>query len=101
MPTVCGFPVKSTWLKAVAAGNYVGWSMLTIRIINKYYPETNKTSKGHLNQTQKNVQLTKPMETCNMSSLCGKKKRDVHTTIYNVREDNSQLNQNKATNTSW
>ena len=82
MHAVCGFPVKSIWLKAVAAGNYVGWPMHTTCNVNKYYPETNKTSKGHLNQTQKNVMVTKPMETCDTTSLRGKKTRDVHSTIY-------------------
>jgi len=28
MHAVCGYPVKSTWLKAIKAGNYVGWPML-------------------------------------------------------------------------
>jgi hypothetical protein len=51
MQTVWQFQVKTTWLKAVAVGNYVGWPMLTIHNVNKKYPETNKTSKGHLNQT--------------------------------------------------
>ena len=40
MHVVCGYPVKSTWLAAVEAGNYVGWKILTARNINKYYPET-------------------------------------------------------------
>jgi hypothetical protein len=28
MHAVCGYPVKLTWLKAIKAGNYVGWLML-------------------------------------------------------------------------
>jgi hypothetical protein len=64
----------------------VGWPMLTIHNVNKKYPETNKTSKGHLNQTWKNVRLTKPMDTCNTTSIHGKKKRDDHTTTYNVHK---------------
>jgi hypothetical protein len=59
MHAFCGYPVKSTWLKAIKAGNYVGWPMLTERNIQKYYPETTKTAKGHLNQTRKNVGSTK------------------------------------------
>jgi hypothetical protein len=53
MHVVCGFPVKSTWLKAVKAGNYIGWSMLTTKNVTKYYPDTIKAPKGNLNQTQK------------------------------------------------
>jgi hypothetical protein len=59
MHAICGYPVKSTWLKAIKAGNYVGWPMLTERNVQKYYPKTTKTAKGHLNQTRKNVRSTK------------------------------------------
>ncbi len=37
---VCGYPVKLTWLKAIKAGNYIGWPMITECNVNKYYPET-------------------------------------------------------------
>jgi hypothetical protein len=83
MHVVCGYPVTSTWLKAIKVGNYVGWPMLTECKIQKYYPETIETAKGHLNQTRKNVQSTKakaaPLETCITSHLHGKKVRDMYT----------------------
>ena len=41
MHAVCGYPVKSTWLKAIKAGNFVGWPILTKRNVNKYYLDTN------------------------------------------------------------
>ncbi len=67
MHAVCGYPVKSTWAKAIKSGNFVGWPILTKRNVNKYYPDTNNTSKEHMNQTWKNVQSTKraPMESFN------------------------------------
>ena len=36
MHTVCGYPVKSAWLKAIKAGNYVDWPMLNERNVQKY-----------------------------------------------------------------
>ncbi len=88
MHAVCGYPVKSTWLKAIKAGNYVGWPMLNERNVQKYYPETIETMKRHLNQTRKNVCSTKaktdPLETCNTSQLHGKKDQDVYTQTYMV-----------------
>ncbi len=88
MHAVCGYPVKSTWLKAIKAGNYIGWPMLTERNVNKYYPETSETPKGHMNQTRKNVCSTKakqtPLETCDTSQLHSKKVRDIYTTMYDV-----------------
>ena len=91
MHAVCGYPVKSTWLKAVNAGNYIGWPLLTKRNVNKYYPETTETPNGHMNQTRKNLQPTKakpttweqptqsPLEEPNTSQLTSKKVRDVFT----------------------
>ncbi len=53
MHAVCGYPVESMWLKAIKAGNYVGWPMLNERNVQKYYPGATETAKGHLNQTRK------------------------------------------------
>jgi hypothetical protein len=86
--TVCGYSVKLTWLKAIKVGNYVGWPMLTECNVQKYYPETIKTAKGHLNQTRKNERSTKVeatlLETCNTSHLYGKKVRGMYTHMYMV-----------------
>ena len=87
---VCGYPVKSTWLKAVQAGNFMGWPLLTVRNIQKYFPETVETPKGHLNQSRKNVRSTKPkpipLETFQSPQLVGRKLRDVYTHVYNTRD---------------
>jgi hypothetical protein len=64
--------------------------MLNERNVQKYYPETIKTAKGHLNQMRKNVRYTKaktaPLETCDTSQLRGKKVRDVYTKTYRVQK---------------
>ena len=89
MHAVCGFPVKSTWIKAVKAGNYVGWPMLTERNVNKYYPETNETPKGHMAQARKNARSTKPKpmkEYKEAHHMKGKKVRDIYTKVYEVKE---------------
>ncbi len=90
MQAVYGCPIELTWLKAIKAGNYVGWPMLAECNIQKYYPKTIKTTKGHLNQTRKNVRSTKakaaPLETCNTSHLHGKKVHSVYTQTYMVRQ---------------
>jgi hypothetical protein len=90
MRAVCVYPVKSTWLKAIKAGNYVGWPMLNEHNVQNYYPETIKTARGHLNQTRKNVRSAKaktaPLETCDTSQLHGKKVCDVYTETYMVHK---------------
>ena len=55
----CGYLVKSTWIKAIKAGNFTGWPVINERTVNKYYPKTTETLKGRLNQSQKNVRPTK------------------------------------------
>jgi hypothetical protein len=90
MHAICGYPVKLTWLKAMKAGNYVGWLMLMECNVQKYYPKASKIAKGHLNQTRKNMCSTKekpaPLETCNTLQLHGKKVRDVYTEMYKVHK---------------
>ena len=93
MHAVCGYPVKSTWLKAIKAGNFVGWPLLNEKNVNKYYPDTDETQKGHMTQTRKNVRSTKgakaalAFEICNAAArLRGKKEEDIFISTYNVRE---------------
>ena len=82
---VWGYPVKSTWIKVINAGNFTGWPMLNKCNVAKYYPETTKTPKGHLNKTRKNVRSTKPktnpLEKTYTTILQGKKVRKVYTKI--------------------
>lgn len=88
MHAVCGYPVKSTWIKAIKAGNFMGWPLLTEQNVRKYYPETTETPKGHLNQSRKNVRSTKPkpLEDVNSTQLRGRKVQDIYTKVYNVRD---------------
>ena len=70
---MCGYPVKSTWIKSIKAGNFTGWPIRNKLNVDKYYPETTETPKGHLNQTRKNVRSTnpktKPFEKTDVSTL--------------------------------
>ena len=102
MHTVCGYPVKSTWIQAIKAGNYVGWPILTEQNVRKYYPKTDETIKRHMNQTRKNVRSTKskrvPFEIAEYPKMKGKKVQDVYIKTYDVlkqcsrtRQDNFQL----------
>jgi hypothetical protein len=64
--------------------------MVTARNVKKYYPETTEPTKGHLNQSCKNVRSTKskpkPFEIANTIKRKGKKEHDIYTKVYNVRE---------------
>jgi hypothetical protein len=45
-----GFPVKSTWLAAIKAGNFASWPGLTYANASKFCPSSDETIKGHLSQ---------------------------------------------------
>ena len=82
MHAVCGYPVKSTWLKAIRNNHYVGWPMLTVRNVKKHFPETVKTPRGHLNTTPARTRSTKlaPLpepDEADVKKAFNKKERDV------------------------
>ncbi len=54
-----GFPVKSEWIKAIKAGNYVTWPELTTEAVSKHFPESDETHKEHMKQQRQNVRSTK------------------------------------------
>ena len=43
-----GYPTKTTWLKAIEAGFFATWPMLTAKAVKKHFPESDETTKGHL-----------------------------------------------------
>ena len=53
------FTTKATRIKAIKAGFYATWPMLTTSSVMKYYPKSHETQKGHMHQTKQGVQLTK------------------------------------------
>ena len=83
-------PSNQLWMKSFIAGNYIGWPLLTAENFKKYYPATDETPKGHMNQTRKNVGSIKekptPLETRNIEKLHGKKESNIYTRAYDVQE---------------
>jgi hypothetical protein len=55
-----GPPVPSTFIKGIEAGHFVTWSTLSAQHVRKYLEKSEATTKGHLNQTRKNVRSTRP-----------------------------------------
>jgi hypothetical protein len=54
-----GFPTKVTFIDAVRNGNYSTWPKLTVTLINRYFPDSDETIKGHLKGQQQGIRLTK------------------------------------------
>jgi hypothetical protein len=43
-----GFPTKETFIDTVHARNYAMWPGLTVQMINRHFPDSTETVKGHL-----------------------------------------------------
>jgi hypothetical protein len=49
------FPTKDPWIKAIKHGNYATWPGITAQAINKHFPESIETQKGHMKKQHQNV----------------------------------------------
>ena len=54
-----GFPTKATFIEAVRNGNYSTWPKLTVTLINRYFPDSDETIKGHLKGQRQCIRSTK------------------------------------------
>jgi hypothetical protein len=42
------FPTKDPWIKAIKHGNYTMFPGITDKAVNKHFPESVETQKGHM-----------------------------------------------------
>ena len=61
------YPVHSTCLKSISAGNYSSWPGLTLTNATKYCPSAKATIMGHFVQKRQGVRSTKPKLTATIS----------------------------------
>ncbi len=54
-----GFPTKDPWIKAIKHGNYTTFLGITAKAVNKHFPESVETQKGHMKKQRQNVRSTK------------------------------------------
>ena len=59
MHACTGFPTKTTWLKAIWAGNYATWPNLTAKAVTKHFPESDETQQGYMRSIKQDIRLTK------------------------------------------
>lgn len=105
MHAVCGFPAKDTWIKAIRAGNFVGWPLLTVENVHRHYPETDETPMGRLDakragkrSTRKKFQST-PLPTAteeDLKPLLSKKNRDVYIKMVDNWDMKNTIYSNKT-----
>ena len=54
-----GYPTKTTWLKAIRKGAYSTWPLVNVKNVNKHFPESEETQKGHMRSQRQGVRSTK------------------------------------------
>ena len=54
-----GFTTKATLLTSIRHKNLITFPGMTTEIVNKFFPESNETQKGHMKQTKQGVRSTK------------------------------------------
>jgi len=54
-----GFPTKPSWLKAIKNKQYALWPGITWEAVNKHFPESEETLKGHGQKTRSGLRSTK------------------------------------------
>lgn len=55
-------PVTSTFTQAIDKGFFTSWPGLTSKAVRTHLPKSMATAQGHLDQTRKNLQSTKPTD---------------------------------------
>ena len=55
-----GFPTKATMLRAIRNNWLLTWPGLTVENVNKHFPESEETWKGHAKAQRQGVRSTKP-----------------------------------------
>jgi hypothetical protein len=62
-------PATSTFTQAIDKGFFTSWPGLTAQAVRKHLPKSMVTAQGHLDQTRKNVQTTKPKVVTDHSAI--------------------------------
>ena len=57
------FSPKETWLKHIRNGHYLTWPHITVKNVNKHFPESEESQKGHMRNVRQGVRSTKTLPT--------------------------------------
>jgi hypothetical protein len=50
-----GFPTKLTWIAAIKNKQYASWPGLTAEAVQKHFPESEETQKGHMKKQKAGI----------------------------------------------
>ena len=88
-----GFPTKQTWLRAIRAGNYATWPHLSVKNVQKHFPESDEERQGHMRSIKQGIRSTKERimvevedENGNVQKVPLKKHNDIYVRIDEAKE---------------
>ena len=79
-----GFPTKATWLNSIHNMNYLTWTLITVKNVNRHFPESEENQKGHMRNQRQGVPSTKAPHPATKPTP-EDKKRDVFTNFYDPK----------------
>ena len=83
---------KATWINSIINGNYLTWPLITVKNVNKHFPESEETQNGHMLNQKQGVRSTKVLSqqktqlTSESKLHPVEKRRNVFLTIYKPKE---------------
>jgi hypothetical protein len=81
-----GVPVADTWIKAIEAGNYNTWPTITPSTVQRHFPESDKTQKGHMKKQHQGVRSTRVLaETTDVTNAPALPKMKAYTSKFTTR----------------
>jgi hypothetical protein len=94
---VLGYPTKATLIKVARRGFLTSFPGLTVKNINKFFPESVETQKGHMRQQRQGVRSTKVFDEDatleGFKQTPGVKHKDVYLRVYDATKKAMNTNQ--------
>ena len=78
-----GFPTKTTWLNAIQKGYFASWPGLTAKAVEKHFPESEETQKGHMRKVKAGRRSTKQK----MEAVPKVKKGELRIKHYDIEDE--------------
>ena len=69
------------WIKIIRNGNYLTWPLITVKKLNRHFPESEETHKGHMHNQRQIVRSAKAPHIVNTPPP-EEKNRDVFINVY-------------------
>eukprot|EP00804_Cyclotella_cryptica_P005838 CCRYP_000122-RA/>CCRYP_000122-RA protein AED:0.34 eAED:0.38 QI:0/0/0/1/0/0/3/0/508 len=82
-----GFPTKQTLLAAIRNNQLTTFPGLTMEAVNKHFPDSDETQKGHMRQSRQGVRSTKVVDEdalLQFKPTPGVKHKDVYLRVYDA-----------------